>query len=348
MNTQREAKQIAWQNFGTDVSNAASIEEAIEMAQLNYKVETEPIIRVPQEIVDAILNNEQVDFTPTKEMIINSHKATFRTDFGNNFGVVGKDYGVVQNNKAFDFINFIKEVSGEQPKLETAGSLGFGERMFVTCRLGADSYLNGDSDAIRNYVVFCNNHDGKGAVMAFFSPIRVICQNTLNMAIKQCPNKIVFKHTKHVNVRMDWEIEENRKKALEVFSKSVQFSKAFMDNMLNLKQQKLDAEQIRDLTAKMYLSPKLFTLFSENNFNLEGIDEITTRTKNQIQQLRDSIDFGVGQDQHRGTKLWMLNGITTMLHNDKNWKSAQDEFNSIMEGDAAKKVQKMYDLLLAA
>ena len=112
--------------------------------------------------------------------------------------------------------------------------------------------------------------------------------------------------------------------------------------------QNVTTEQVRDLTAKMYLTPKQFNLFTENNFNIDGIDEISTRTKNQILQLRDAIDYGIGQEEHRGTKLWLLNGITTMLHNEKKWKTPQDEFNSLIDGDGTKKVQKMYDLLLAA
>ena len=343
-----EAREISWKLFGTDVSDTKSIDEAIQKAGLDYVVDSEPMLRVPQCVIDAIRNGETVDFTPSVENIITSHKTTYRTDNGVIMGVVGKDYGIVQNSKAFEFINFIKEVSGEEPRLETAGALGYGERMFVTCRLGEDCYLDGNKDAVKNYVVFTNSMDGSGAVMAFFSPIRVICNNSLVMAIRGAANKVVFKHTKNVNKRLDWEIEENRRKALEVFSRSVQFSKTFIDRMLTLKAETLTNDEIRDITHKMYLTPSQFDLFAKNNYNLEGVDEISTRTKNQILSFKDALNYGIGQENYRGTKLWMLNGITTMLQNDKAWKSEEDKFNSIMDGDIAKKTQKMYDLLIAA
>ena len=343
-----EAIKSAWQLFGTNFDHPVTIEEAIKTAGLDYEVESQPLLRVPKNVIEAIQRGESANFTPTTENIITSHKSTFRTDNNATLGVVGRDYGLVQNTKAFEFINFIKEVSGEEPMIETAGALGYGERMFVTCRLGADSYLNGDSDAVKNYVVFSNSHDGSGSVMAFFTPVRVICQNTLNMAIRGAVNKIVFKHTKNVNERLDWEIEINRRRALEVFSKSVKFSQKFVDNMLMLKEETLTAEQIRDITHKMYLTPSQFDLFTKNNYSVEGIDEISTRTKNQILAFKDALDFGIGQENYRGTKLWMLNGMTTMLQNDKKWKSDEDKFESIMGGDAAKKTQKMYDLLLVA
>lgn len=343
-----EAREISWRLFGTNFNEPVSIEEAIKAAGLDYKVESEPLLRVPQSVVDAIIRGENIDFAPTVENIIKSHKSTYRTDNGLVMGVVGRDYGVVDNTKAFEFINFIKEVSGEEPLIETAGALGNGERMFVTCRLGGDCYLNGNSDAVKNYVVFSNSHDGSGAVMAFFTPIRVICQNTLNMAIRGAVNKVVFKHTKNVNKRLDWEIEENRRKALEVFSRSVKFSQTFIDRMLMLKNETLTTEQIRDITHQMYLTPSQFNLFAKNDYKLDGIDEISTRTKNQILAFKDALDYGIGQENYRGTKLWMLNGMTTMMQNDRVFKSDEDKFNSIMDGDVAKKTQKMYDLLIAA
>lgn len=343
-----EAIKSSWQLFGTNFDHPVTIEEAINVAGLDYTVDAQPLIRVPKEVIDAIQRGESINFSPTRENIITSYKSTFRTDNNSTLGVVGRDYGVVQNTKAFEFINFIKDVSGEEPLIETAGSLGYGERMFVTCRLGADCYLNGDSDAVKNYVVFTNAHDGSGAVMAFFTPVRVICQNTLNVAIRGAVNKIVFKHTKNVNTRLDWEIEENRKKALEVFSKSVKFSNTFMEKMLQLKSETLTTEEIRDITHKMYLTPSQFDLFTKNNFSLDGIEEISSRTKNQILQFKDALDFGIGQENYRSTKLWMLNGMTTMLQNEKKWKSNEDKFESIIGGDALKKTQKMFDLLNAA
>ena len=343
-----EALESSWRMFGTNFSHTVTIEETIQEAGLDYKVSSEPLMRVPNDVIEAILKGEPVSFSPTRNNIITSHKATFREDSGNILGVVGRDYGIVDNVKAFEFINFIKEVSGEEPMIETAGALGHGERMFVTCRLGADCYLNGNSDAVKNYVVFTNSHDGSGAVMAFFTPVRVICSNTLNMAIRGAVNKVVFKHTKNVNMRLDWEIEENRKKALEVFSRSVEFSQTFMDKMLQLKSEPVSAEQIRAITNQMFLTPKQIELVESNNNSFIGIDEISTRTKNQITAFSDALDNGIGQENYRGTKLWMLNGLTTMLQNDKKWKSNEDKFSSIMGGDAAKKVQKMYNILEAA
>lgn len=341
----KDARPLSFTSFGTTFDNETiSVQEAFEQARLDYNVSAQPLVRVPQNVLDALVSGQPTLWTPTKNDIITSHKATLREDHNHTLGIVGKDYGIVQNTKAFEFLDFIEECAGHAPKIVSAGALGYGERMFITAQLGEDAYLN-PNDAIKNYVVFTNSHDGTGAVMCFLTPVRVVCQNTLNMAIKTCPNKIIFKHTKHVEKRLDWEIAANREKAKEVFSKSVKFSEEFLNQMMMLKEQRVDTAFVDDFTAQMYLSPAQMKLLRQANGEFDKVDEISTRAKNQINALRDAIANGVGQDQNRGTKVWLLNGVTTFLHNERTYKSAEDEFRSMIEGDALKKTQRAYDLL---
>lgn len=341
-----QAKPVAFNLFGTSFEGKdVSVADVIKEAKLDYNVSKQHLIRINDEAYNAIKDgNPMVGLQLSKDNIITSHCATVDDSTGNTLGVVGSEYGVVQNSKAFDFINFIEEVSGVTPKIETAGRLGKGERIFITAKLGEDAYLS-PNDNISNYIVFTNAHDGSGAVMAFFTPIRVICQNSLNMAIKDAQNKVVFKHTKHVNTRLDWEIEANRLKALEVFSKSVKFSEEFIYRMKHLQSQRVDSEFVDDFTAQLLMQPAQFKLYLNANRNMDAVEEISTRTKNSVMALRNSIENGIGQEFDRGTKLWLINGLTTMLHNEAKWKNPEAEFESIMEGSAQKKVQMAFDLL---
>lgn len=342
-----EAKPVAWSMFGEDYRNQPNItiQEVISDAKLDYNVSKQHLIRVSDELYDAVMNGEPtIGLHLSKNDLITSHCATVDDTNNQTLGVVGRDYGIVQNSKAFEFINFIQEVSGVTPQIETAGRLGRGERMFVTARLGEDAYLS-PNDNIKNYVVFTNSHDGSGAVMCFFTPIRVICANTLNMAIHGAQNKVVFKHTKHVNSRLDWEVEENRKKALEVFSRSVKFSETFIERMKGLQAEKVDTKYVNDFTAQLLMQPAQYKLYLQADRNLEAVEELSSRTKNAVYALRNSIENGVGQNFDRGTKLWLMNGVTTLLHNEAKWKNAEAEFNALMEGSGQKKVQKAYDLL---
>jgi len=340
------ARPLSFTSFGVNFNenDNVSIEQAFETANLNYNVVEQPLVRVPQSVLDALVEGTPTLWQPTPNDIIRSHKATYRDDYNRTLGIVGKEYGIVQNSKAFEFINFIEEVGGVRPIIVSAGALGYGERMFVCAKIGSDILLN-EGDNIENYVVFTNSHDGTGAVMCFFTPIRVVCRNTLNMAIKSCKNKIIFKHTKHVGKRLDWEIEENRKKAFEVFSNSIKFTEEFANEMQMLKEQRITDEYVKQFSAQIYLNSAQMKLLEQANGNLDKVDEISTRAKNQINALRTAIESGVGQEYNRGTKVWLLNGLTTFLHNERTYKSAEDEFRSMIEGDALKKTQKAYDLL---
>ena len=342
------AKPLSWNLFGTSFDGKdVSVHEAFEEAGLNFSVDKDPLVRMPQTILDAYLSGRTPIWRPTSGNVITTHKATYREDTNTTLGVVGEGYGVVQNEKAFDFLNFIEEAAGEKLQIATAGALGDGQRVFITAKLGADCYLN-PQDAINNYVVFSTTHDGSGAVSCFFTPIRIICQNTLNMAIRECPNKVVFKHSKYVGDRINFDDESNRKKAFEVFAKSVNFSKQFSENMLMLKSQNVTEAETQDFAAKIAFTPAQFKLWKLNGRNAERVDEISTRAENIYNSLRTAIDSGIGQNYNRGTKVWLLNGLTTYLHNEKKWKSPQDEFKSLMDGDGARKVQFGYDLLMAA
>lgn len=345
-----EAKPVSWNLFGEQCEKGTTIHDVFADTEsannIAYNVSAKPLLRVTQDVIDAIKAGQPFDWQPTAQDIITSHKATMRDDNLFGLGVVGKDYNVVQNQAAFDFIDMIGEVSGNEPNITAYGALGHGERMFITATIGEDSFIDKD-DAIRNYVVFTNAHDGSGSVMAFFTPIRVICQNTLNMAIRECPNKVVFKHTKNVDKRLDWQIAANREKAFEVFSKGVKFSEAFKERMLFLKSQDVTTEDVQLFTAQMCLNKAQIKLWEQAGRNVDKVDEIATKTKNGMLALSDAIENGIGQQQHRGTKLWLLNGLTTLLHNESKYKDGEAEFKSLMEGGGLKKVEKAYQLLAA-
>lgn len=349
--TETGAKKVAWQLFGTQCAEGATIKDVMADIDgehhINYEVAEMPLMRVTPELIQAIRNGESINWQPSCADIIQSHKATYRTDSMDTLGIVGKSYGIVQNSKAFEFIDFIKEASGNEPNIESYGYLGNGERIFVTATIGEDCFLN-PGDAIKNYVVFTNSHDGTGGVMAFFTPIRVICQNTLNMAIKGCQNKVTFKHTSKVEERLDWSIERNRKLAAELFSKSVKFSDKFIERLLGLKEQRITAEYTRDFVAKMCLTTPQIELLKKADFKVDHVEEISTRTKNIMAAMTDSIENGIGQQYNRGTKVWLLNGVTTYLQNGREWNGKNEEqFNSLMFGSGQKKVDLAYQLLAA-
>lgn len=344
-----EARPIAWAGAGAkNFDTPVTIAEAIEEANLGFNVEKQNLVHFSDEEIAAIINNEpSFDLATLRSRVVQNHKATVRDDNGSVLGVVGKDYGVVQNAKAFEFIDFIADVAGVKPLIETAGSFRGGAQVFVTARLGGDSFLSPD-DAVRNYVVFTNTHDGTGSVMAFFTPVRIVCQNTLNMAIAGAKNKLTFRHTPNVNKRLDWQNEENKRKAYEVFAQGTAFSQKFMEAMLGLRETSVSADYVKEFAASVYLNGKAMEAFIRNGRSVEGVDEISTKARNKINGLLDCVENGVGQDLYRGSKLWLLNGVTSFFHNEVKYSSPETEFLSVMGGDIKNKVQAAYNRLVEA
>lgn len=337
-----------------------TVNEAIEAVGANYNVKKQSLLRVPDEVISAIAMGVVGDLDLTKyltqENIVDTHCATMIEENNHFLSVVGSKYGVVQNSKAFEFIDLMTsgQLGAEQtPVIETAGILNDGARMYVTAKMPGKFFIDGDdSDGIDDYILFTNTHDGSGAVMALFTPIRVICQNTLNAAIRGAQNKVAFKHTLNVNDKLEFTREENMHFILSILNRHKQFKTEFVDQLTHLNSQKIDdAEIMRFATYVMSgnNAKENLRLLNSNNGNILGIDEISTRTKNQVIALRDTIESGVGQSQHRGTKLWLYNGLTSYVGNDRTYKSEEDKMDSILlGGDSNKKVQLGYDYLMAA
>ena len=340
----RDAKPLAsralYGAFNNTEHKIIPISEVIEQAKCNYTVEKQPLIRVTPEMLNAIRMGLPIEGL-TERDIIETHCATRREDTNQTLGIVGADYGVVQNAKAFEFIDHIQKHFGQDSIIETAGALGIGERMYVTCKLGADFYLDEHKkDAVNNYIIITTTHNGSGAIKILSSPVRVICQNTLNMALMKKTDSISYKHTKNVQERLDYD-----KIVAKFIENSELYKKDFITKMTSLRETKVSTEGVQDFAARIYLSNENFDRYIKANRKIDFVEEISTRAKNQIEKLQNSIDFGVGQEMYRGSKLWLLNGLTTMLHNDIEYKSAEDEFISLTEGDGLKKLEKAYSAL---
>ncbi len=153
-------REKPWHGLGTMVQEAPTSKAALGLAGLDWKVIQKGL--------------ETCDGTP-----IPGFKANLRDSDSQVLGVVTDRYKVVQNEDAFAFTDALL---GEGVTYETAGSLQNGRRSWILAKLPQRYIISGDE--ITPYLVFMNSHDGTGAIKAAMTPIRVVCQNTLNLALK--------------------------------------------------------------------------------------------------------------------------------------------------------------------
>ena len=164
-------RETPWHGLGTKVLSAPSSSEALRLAGLDWKVLQEPI------------------YTETEELI-EGYKANVRDRDRRALGVVTDRYKVIQNEEAFAFTD---ELLGEGVRYETAGSLLGGRKVWLLAHLPHEYIIGGER--ISPYLVFSNTHDGSGAVRIALTPIRVVCSNTLNLALKEAKRSWSMVHT---------------------------------------------------------------------------------------------------------------------------------------------------------
>jgi len=183
-------RQTPWHGLGTRVEEALDSKEALTAAGLNWRVEPRPVYTA-----DFICHTGSV-YTSDSQLI-KGYKANVRDSDGQVLGVVSDRYRIVQNEEAFAFTDALL---GEGVRYETAGSLQGGRKVWMLAKLPERYIIAGES--IEPYLVFSNSHDGTAAIKVCMTPIRVVCQNTLNLALNQARRSWAAKHTGNVQNRM--------------------------------------------------------------------------------------------------------------------------------------------------
>jgi len=154
--------EVPWHKLGVVLNAAPDVKQAIAASGLGWEVGTKPLFTAEGETAPAL--------------------ATFRKDDNTILGVVGTGYKPLQNVEAFEF--FQPFLDSKEASLETAGSLKDGRRVWVLAKINrADSVIVPKADdRISKYVLLSNSHDGTMAIRVGFTPIRVVCNNTLTLA----------------------------------------------------------------------------------------------------------------------------------------------------------------------
>lgn len=154
-----------WHGLGVIVEESPTSKDALHLAGLDWSVEQRPI--------------QTIDGVP-----LNGFKANVRSIDKKVLGVVTDKYKIVQNDEAFAFTDALL---GEGVTYETAGSLQEGRKVWLLAKLPHKYLISGDE--VTPYMVFSNSHDGSGAIKVAMTPVRVVCNNTLNLALveaKRC------------------------------------------------------------------------------------------------------------------------------------------------------------------
>ncbi len=172
--TMFSVREKPWHGLGTIVEEAPTSADALKLAGLDWEVVQEPVYIGYRELVKG-------------------YKANVRSTDRKVLGVVSERYKVVQNVEAFSFTD---ELLGKGVRYETAGSLQEGRKVWLLARLPREYIISGER--ISPYLVFSNTHDGSGSVKVAVTPVRVVCNNTLNLALDTASRSFSMMHTGNI------------------------------------------------------------------------------------------------------------------------------------------------------
>lgn len=168
-------REPAWHGLGTVVQNAPTSKEALQLAGLDWNVSQGEVV--------------------VNGIVIPGYKANIRDTDQSVLGIVSDKYKIVQNKEAFDFTDALL---GEGITYETAGSLKNGKTTWILAKMDQVKVLG---DKVDPYICFTNTHDGTGAVRVCLTPTRVVCQNTLNLALSKASRMWSTKHMGNIEAK---------------------------------------------------------------------------------------------------------------------------------------------------
>lgn len=206
-------REKPWHGLGTRVLTAPTSKDALQLAGLDWKVLQQPI--------------------STNGQVIEGYKANVRDSDNKVLGVVTERYRVVQNTEAFEFTD---KLLGEGVRYETAGSLFDGKRVWLLAHMPHEYIIMGEQ--ISPYLVFTNTHDGSGALRAAVTPIRVVCNNTLNLALHTAKRSFSIIHTGDVQGKVQ--------EARETLFLAKEYMKGLGQELERLQMQKLSERQVKE------------------------------------------------------------------------------------------------------
>ena len=257
--------EVPWHKKGTQLQNVATSAEAIEAAGLTWEVEKRQVLYTA--------GKTSINTKPYLGKFV-----TVRKDNEVALGIVGNIYRPLQNKEAFSFFDAI--VGVKEAMYHTAGSLGKGERVWILAKLpGCIKVTN--EDVVDKYLLLSNSHDGSSAVEMMFTPIRVVCQNTLNMAMEDAvqSQRVAMRHTLSLGMK----IEDTRKK-LGIVKYQYQIFEELSQKMLNI--------QMNQESFTAYLE-KIGIITRDEEGKLSG------RSENNLQTLTSLFEHGKGNDLPR-------------------------------------------------
>ena len=321
--TMAYAGEVPWHGLGVPVEDTMTPEEMLEAANLNWTVSKRPAYTINQPVW-----NEDVGL-----FNVEGHHFIVRDTDNSVLSACGEDYVPFQNADTFRF--FKKFVSNGEMKMETAGSLKDGQDIWGLAKLQSKFELPGGYK-VEGYLLIDSPHVSGKALTIMFTPIRVVCANTMALALNTEGKRFRVLHLQ----AWDTEIMQAAEEALGISGTKMA---EFQEQATFLSNKTAQPIDVQKFIAELF-QPSLFVERSKGNVanDVPLVDEFN-RT---AEQVHDAIALSPGADlkSAKGTWWGALNGVTYVMDHTKR-KSERIKggalYSSWLGPNAAKKRQAL-------
>lgn len=310
--TMAYAGEVPWHGLGTKVPADLSPEQMLEKAGLNWTVEKKPLF---------FMNNDQ-------RMPVGNSNALVRSSDQRSLTVVSNDWNPVQNHEAFSFFDdFVK--AGDM-QMHTAGSLKGGQIVWALAKV-SDSFELFGGDQVDSFLLFTNPHEFGRSIDVRFTPIRVVCNNTLTFSLNS--NSVNHVRINHRN----------------------QFDAEDVKNMLGVAHHKLDEyKNIASFlgskkTSKESIVEYFNRVFPSMSYNLKADEKQKMMSKEAMsRQAKEAVRTLETQPGSRFAKgsWWHAFNTVTYLTDHKLGRSADARLTSAWYGSNKNKKDKALELAI--
>ena len=201
--TMFSSRIVPWHGLGTVTKEALTSQDALHTAQLDWSVNPTPVT--------------------VNGIVVPGYQANVRDSDNSVLGIVSNKYKIVQNKEAFDFTDAL--IENHEMQYESAGSLRNGKTVWLLGKMPEEKILD---DKLDPYICFCNTFDGTGAVKVISTNIRVVCMNTLDMALRNAKRTWSFKHMGSMQEKLD-----DARRSLELCHKYIEELNVEADKLAN-------------------------------------------------------------------------------------------------------------------
>ena len=264
--------QAPWHGLGQQVDEGVSPEEILKAAKLDWRVEKQDLIaRHP--------SDHKLD------QVIPGRKALVRTSDNKVMDIIGNDWYPVQNETAFEFFNDF--INAGEMKMETAGSLYNGKKVWALAKT-TEKFEIFNGDLVESYLLFCNPHQYGKSIEIRFVDTRVVCNNTLSVAMS-----------------------ESSKKALSLTHRC-EFNSDEVKAMMDISAEKLQSyKEIAMFLGSKKAKPEAVIEYFNNVFPIGGKNPTRERSRNS-QIATEILHTQPGAEFAEGTWWQPFNAVTFM------------------------------------